>query len=542
MRKSNWNIKVNGRGIPVNEIYKKLLKSRGIDDVVDFVEPSDYHIVSGAEFKNIEKAISVFDTHFHCNSKFLIYADVDTDGCCSAAILTRYLRDDLNCRVTTFINNEKEHGVKDYFFDRKDQDEDIVIVVDSINEDVEMYERILQSGKDLIILDHHVPSEAVLKNQSRYNLVSSANEYVNPNLSGSGVCWKFIRYYDHCIGRNYSDKYADLAATGIIADVCSVGKDSMENRAICKIGFRNVTNPAIKQLVGKDIMNSKDIGFGVGPLINAANRGGANELVLQMLLSDNVTEVKSIIKDLTKIKEQQKKKTAELFEDMKNEAELQLNYHCMFFFPTDCGNLAGLLATKASDMWKRPAFVLHTSDDGYYRGSMRCNWNVDLRGIINNSGFGTCAGHETSAGVEIKQEDLQSLVDYLESIFDGIDVTVQRDVDLQIDRAQITPLLLRELEKLNFISGAGFPSISVFIDNINNYTVKKMSQGKHLCVETSDLKFLWWNFNSWNDVIEDGSMSAVGTLEESFFAGRKSTQVMLEDYNFTATPQQVSLW
>ena len=78
--------------------------------------------------------------------------------------------------------------------------------------------------------------------------------------------------------------------------------------------------------------------------------------------------------------------------------------------------------------------------------------------------------------------------------------------------------------------------------NVGKYTVKPMSQGKHLCVEVPDMKFLYWNFNKWDDVAEEGILSAVGSLDESFFAGKRTTQMIMQDYIFEALPTKASLW
>ena len=107
---------------------------------------------------------------------------------------------------------------------------------------------------------------------------------------------------------------------------------------------------------------------------------------------------------------------------------------------------------------------------------------------------------------------------------------------------QITPFLLTRLKEINRISGSGFTPVKVCIENIQNFIVKRMSQGKHLCVEVPDMKFLSWNFNKWDDVVEQGTMSAIGTLDESFFAGKRSIQMMIEDYLFEVCPSKCTLW
>ena len=94
-------------------------------------------------------------------------------------------------------------------------------------------------------------------------------------------------------------------------------------------------------------MNSTDIGFSVGPLINAANRMDNNDLALKLFLTESKIEANNIIKELNKIKEKQKKLASDFYAKMEPQAESQLNKKCMWFVVSDeVGNLAGLLATK----------------------------------------------------------------------------------------------------------------------------------------------------------------------------------------------------
>ena len=249
MKKSNWKIKVNGRGTSVNDIVQKLWASRKITSPEAFLYPVG-NILPSTQLHHISKAADVFYKHIKNNSKFLVYADVDADGCSSAAILYHYITKH-ECECDVYINNKKEHGVKKEFLET-DHGENIVIVVDSVNEDPYYYEAIRQQGKDLIILDHHVPTETIKDYAMSLNLVSSAIDYNNPHLSGSGVTWKFVNYMDSILQTNFADDLIDLAAVGIIADVCSVGPESMENREICHRGFQHVVNEGIRAVIGAE--------------------------------------------------------------------------------------------------------------------------------------------------------------------------------------------------------------------------------------------------------------------------------------------------
>lgn len=540
MRKSNWKVNVNGQGIPVNDIINKFWVSRGIENPETFLSPVGNILPAGA-LKNIDKAAMTFNICKNMPSpKFVIYADVDADGCSSAAILYHYLTA-LGIEAEVYINKKKEHGVKDEFF-LEDRHEDCVIVVDSINDTMEQYEKIWAQGKQLIILDHHIPNAIILENAHSLNLVSSAIDYPNPHLSGSGVTWKFVKYLDFINGTNIADNLVDLAAVGIIADVCCVGVESMENREICDFGFRNLQNCGIRAIANADEMTSETIGFSIAPLVNAANRMNQNKLALDLFLTDKISEAKQIVKDLTKIREEQKKLVGELFENFESMVHEQQDNHCYYFFVDESyETLGGLLATKASDKWKRPCIVVHDTPMGY-AGSMRAVGVENFSKIVNESGLGECAGHENSAGIVIPKENFDKFKEYVEAQLVSLDFTPSVDVDLYLERMQITPFLLGKIKQINRITGPGFPAVSVCIENIKNYNVKKLSQGKHLCVETSDMKFLIWNFNKWEDVCDDGVLHAVGTIDESFFMGRRTTQMLMQDYIFQPTPKLNTLW
>lgn len=540
MKKSNWKIKVNGKGTPVNDIVDKFWASRGIDNSESFLCPVG-NILPSTELNNIVKAAEVFYNNITNKSKFLIYADVDADGCSSAAILYHYITK-LECECEVYINNKKEHGVKKEFLETN-HGENIVIVVDSINEDPYYYEAIRQQGKDLIILDHHIPTQTIREYAMSLNLVSSAINYDNPHLSGSGVTWKFVNYVDSLLGTNYADDLIDLAAVGIIADVCSVGPESMENREICHKGFQHVVNEGIRAVIGSEEMTSDSIAYSIAPLVNAANRMNENKLALSLFLTDNPIEAKKIVKELTKIKDKQKSLANELFENFEQLVETQKDNRCYYFFIDESyGTLGGLLATKASDKWKRPCIVVHDTPE-WYAGSMRATGVEDFRAIVNSSCLADCQGHENSAGIVIQKETFEEFKDYIETSLAQLpSFSTDTEVDLHIERMQITPFLINKLKQINRISGPGFPTINVLIENVQRYTIKKMSQGKHLCVEVPDMKFLSWNFNNWDEVIEDGSMSAIGTLDESFFMGKRSVQMIISDYIFELQPQKCTLW
>ena len=103
MIKSNWNVKIKGQGLSVNEIFSRFWRSRGVSNPTEFLSPDYYFINPAAEMKNMKTAANVFIDAINNGSNILVYADVDTDGCSSAAIIKHYI-DKLGFECSVCIN------------------------------------------------------------------------------------------------------------------------------------------------------------------------------------------------------------------------------------------------------------------------------------------------------------------------------------------------------------------------------------------------------------------------------------------------------
>ena len=176
--KKQWDVKFDGRGLGSGEIISAIFDKRGIDDFSHFLNPNEDDLIPLDRLHNIDKAFEIIDEGLTMNYKFEVIFDTDCDGITAGSIIYKWLKNFTN-NVTTYINEGKEHGIKN--FDISACDADIIIIVDSINEP-ECYEKF--KGKQVIILDHHIIPDNFNANVI---LVSSANDYPNPQLSGAGV-------------------------------------------------------------------------------------------------------------------------------------------------------------------------------------------------------------------------------------------------------------------------------------------------------------------------------------------------------------------
>ena len=173
--------KIDGRKMKDDfEIIEAILDSRGIEDVSTFLRPTENDMIPFNELKGLDDAYRVIDDAITMNEKFLVLADVDADGCSSNAIITRYLRK-CGADVKCIINDGKQHGASD--LDLKLLDGiDVMIIVDSLDNDPNVYKRILDTGTRLVVFDHHLPEQRLFDANLDFVLVSSANNYPNEHL------------------------------------------------------------------------------------------------------------------------------------------------------------------------------------------------------------------------------------------------------------------------------------------------------------------------------------------------------------------------
>lgn len=517
------------------EIIDALLESRNIKDYDKFINPSEDSMIPFDEMKGLENGYRIIFDTIDNDGKFIIHFDVDNDGIAAGTIMTRYLLN-FTDNIETRVNNGKQHGVED--FDLTNVDEDTtIIVVDSLNNDPSVYQRILNTGAKLLVLDHHLIEEVLWdevweKNIDNFCLISSANDYPNPALSGAGVVFKFCQYLDEVTWNNYADEFWDLAATGIIGDMCDISEQSPENRYICYKGFNNQKNLAISKINGLYGFDAKAVSFGISPLINAACRMSENQKAMQLFLSDNPKEVNSLIKDLKKCKEKQNEIVTSQMDELLQQGEAQIDQKCMYFFIDADAEIAGLMGNKLLEIYQRPLFVLKKYED-QYAGSMRAVGVENFAQIVNDTEIGKCMGHELAAGAFIPIDRFDEFKNRIEEVLDKIEFVQSLDIDIQLDASQITDTLIKEIKNINKISGSGFPSITVMIGDIYDFEVKDMSNGKHLKIETPEVTFIKWNFSNWDmfdDISEDTEFSGVGQLDSGFFGRTYYKQLILNDF------------
>lgn len=511
-----YNIRHDCRGMYEDEIIETILQDRGIDEPEHFFNPTKDDLLPLDALQNIVEATDLIKKAIVNQYEIGVHFDVDTDGITAGTIMTRYLKHFISDKyIHTYINEGKQHGLSSSKEDFSNID--LLIVVDSLDNSIDAYKYWADKGVSIIVLDHHAINPAI-PYDDYVTLVSSQRNYANPHLSGAGVVWKLCKYYDCTIYANYADDLADLAASGLIADM--VDMTNMENRYIVSKGLEKIHNLAIKKIIGGYEFNSTAISFSIAPLVNSSNRMFNNETAMKAFLADNNKEILAYIKELKKCRELQNEVVTECMTLARQQCENQRDNKMITVFHDSEYGISGLVANKLLEEYQRPILVLKDIGDSY-AGSMRAVGVDDFRKICNDSGLAQADGHELASGITIQKENYNSFVQYIEDHLQ-LDFNEEIDVDVQLEVSDITRSLIEKIKLIDRISGTGHKPIKVMVENIDEYGVGQMSDYKHLVIKPRDyLLMIKWNFNGSFEDMEDhrlmnDEVSVVGSLDYGF--------------------------
>ena len=520
------------------QIVHTVLKMRGIKDESRFLNPSEADLIPLNSFDNIDAAAQTVKNAIENNDHITVFFDTDTDGCTAGTIMFRYILSQGYYNVSYIINEGKKHGLSGQNI--SEISKGLVIIVDSIDENFDLYFELLKQHS-VVILDHHIVPKDFPEN---ILLVTSARNYDNPHLSGAGVAWKFCCYLDNILGTDLAYDLIDLAAVGIIADMCNVGEDSPENRYICDVGLSNITNIGIKAINGKYDFDSQSVSFGIAPLVNAANRTNNNDLAVKLLLCNDPKEAKELVDLLKCCKEEQNQEIEKIIPIAFEQMDKQAKDNVGFVFVDSDLEIAGLLANKLIETYQKPAIVLRKnpvidSDTGEikrfdFSGSCRAIGFENFKEIVDQIGIVYTGGHENAFGIGIHDYDYPVFVASLKEMVRGYTLKTVYDVDFEISSEEITDNLIDQIKKLNRISGSGFKPITVMVNGITDYEIGHLSNGRHLKIESDDILFIKWNYkgdeDEFDNILFSPELSFVGTLDRGFFGRKYNKRLIINDY------------
>ena len=549
----------------LNEIVARLLaiRKKNIDNVDLFLNPTiKNNLPNPLKLKDMKNAINrTFET-IKRNESIGIFGDYDVDGASSTALLVRYFSL-LDQNIKTYIPDRKKEGYGpsvEGFNNLINLGVKIIFTVDC---GTLSYDPIISAKKkdiDVIVLDHHqsdvrLPEACAIVNPNRYDDTSKLNY-----LCAAGVCFMFLVALNKKLrDENWFEinkikepnilNFLDLVS---LATVCDVVPLIGLNRAIVKQGLKVLkkrSNLGLKTLYDLCQIESQpttyDLGFALGPRINAGGRVGKSSHGVNLLISDDPKKTYQIALDLEKYN--QERKTIEFILSEKIHSEVK-NFHNYPVLVLSGNNwhegIIGIVAARIKEKYNKPT-ILISLDNKLGKGSARSVFGFDIgKQIIKASQLGILkkgGGHKMAGGFTIEKEKIDLFREFLIKNFIKTKIDSSENLNIHLDSV-IAPSALNEefYENINSLGpfGSGNSEPKFVIENlkvirsdiIKNNHIKLLLCGK----DGSVFKSFAWNainspLESFLNKKSNKNFSAVGKLKLNEWRGKKNIEFIIED-------------
>lgn len=561
---------------PIYTPVEQVLVNRGIpyDQINHYLNTTDNDILDPRLIPHLDEGAKMLIKHISQNDKVLIQVDSDCDGYTSAALLMNYLY----CLFPSFVNNNisyrvhmgKQHGI---IPDTIPEDVKLVIAPDSSSNDYEAHEYLNLSGVDVLVIDHH---EADHVSEYACIINNQLCDYPTKSLSGVAMVWKFCCYIDMLLKTDHAQKFLDLVALGLVADMMDVR--DFETRRLIDKGLQQIRNPYFRGAIDKDQFHFTNeitpigVAFYIAPLINATTRVGTQEEKLMLFESmldfrgyelvpstkrgckgQAETRVEQACRNCTNIKSRQTKirdNSLEKIEQIIVNQNLLSNKILIVQLDdliTD-RNLTGLIANQLMSEYQRPVLILNKieNEDGTitWEGSGRGydkSRLKDFRGFLENNKYVMYAeGHANAFGIGIRDEDISAFITSTNSALDGFDFTPIYNVDFIYKSDELTPDEVIDIAGMKSLWGQGVEEAEIAVEGIKVHkdNIRILSPDKNPTLKImlpNGINFMKFRsseeeYNKLYSELGYVTINIVGECERNIWNNKISPQVMIKDY------------
>ena len=419
----------------MSEIFAQILKDRGLNE--DFLYPKYENLFDPFEMIGVEKAVERIEQAKDKNEKVLIFGDYDVDGVTSSTVLHTALIDFGIKEVDVILPNRftDGYGMKDGAIEKiQASGATLVITVDNGSGSGDTIQKLKDLGIETIVTDHH---EIPHKPEAAVTVVNPhlPGEKYGLRMAGVGVAFTLARALNirknggACDGQ---EKWLlDLVTLGTICD-SMVLRD--ENRIYSYFGmkvFPKTRRKGIKELAKKagsklEEVDSRMIGFQLGPRINAAGRMKSADLALKLMMTDKRSEAIALSEELDDLNAERKKEQDSAIREATeqvDESDKVIVVHGKWH-----EGIVGIVAGRLVELYKKPALVLAEVDNGVLKGSGRSFGDFSLAEAMQNMPEGLLlsgGGHAGACGLSIKVEDFDTFKTEINEYYDGLGLIAQ---------------------------------------------------------------------------------------------------------------------
>jgi single-stranded-DNA-specific exonuclease len=535
-------------------LTEQLLSNRGITDTFEqehFLNtPYEESFHDPFLLKGMREAVDRIKKALARNERIAIYGDYDTDGIPGSTLLFDFLTQAGCKNITVYIPHryEEGYGMNIPAVETLAAGEvGLIITVDSGITDVEPVARARELGVDVIVTDHHLPGRELPKALAIINPNQPGCTYPFPHLAGGGVAFKLAQALFQekicLVTSDFFKRLLDLAAISTITDMVPlVG----ENRAIARFGLevlRRTKRVGLQQIIQSQKINpthfsEEDVGFTIGPRLNAASRMDSPMQAFLLLSTRDPIEAARIASFL-EIKNQERK---DVVARIMSHAESLISPRDAFIVlghPSWRPGVLGLAAARLAESYKRPVCLWGAAGSPNAKGSCRSwgGYNVtEIMQSLPKNALLEYGGHKASGGFSADLNAVDALPELFSEAMQALTVESHSAEEILIDKTlscgEVTPELYQVVRSVGPY-GVGhlkpaFLFERVVIEKVFSFGKKK----EHLRLTISDttglcevISFFWTGLKP----KRGERVNLVASPEVSSFGGRSVLRLRMVD-------------
>lgn len=489
----------------LTELQANLLLNRGIvgeqkankylyGDLADLYDP--------CLMKDMDKATDILIEAVLSGKKITIYGDYDADGITAIATSIRAL-EYLGADVDYYLPHRIEEGYGmnlEAIQKLKDNGTELILTVDNGIASVEEVKLAKKLGMQIIVTDHHDCPNVLPEPDALINPKQPGDKYPNKNLCGCAVIWRVMEVVYSKLNANVDYIYDLLAlvAVGTVADVMEL-RD--ENRIIVKEGLMAINAhvitglSAMMEVFKMDEIKSENIGFKIGPCLNADGRLHDAHKAVELLLTEDMDKALELVKYLNEVNEERKAMTLDCYEKAEayiRDEKLEDSRVMVVFEKSIPEGLVGLVASKIKEKYQVPTFVFTEGED-FYKASGRGveGHPLDLFSAIHKTRqfWVKGGGHAMACGISMKKDmdNLKAFSAELNRIADELlknkSFVPVLEIDAEIDMPD--EKLCREISILE-PTGKGNPKPLFSTNSLGVVKAKPVGDGSHIAFDFTE--------------------------------------------------------
>lgn len=492
-------------------ILQRIYAQRGVNSEEE-VNHSLSKALPPGKLLNVEAGVELIFRCMRADQRILIVGDFDADGATSTALFMRALQSYGFTNVNYLVPNRFEFGyglTPEIVEVAAEHEPALIITVDNGISSIEGVAAAKAIGIDVLITDHHLPGNILPQADVIINPNQPNDEFPSKHLAGVGVVFYVLSalrahlrdkgwFKEQDIEEPNLAQFLDIVAVGTVADVAIL---DFNNRILVDQGLRRIRAGkccagirAMLKLTGRNLpqISSSDLGFVIGPRLNAAGRLEDMSLGIECLLTNKEEQAVAFANQLNDLNQERKQieqkmqvQALEILKKVKESnklSDVETKQHGIVLFdPEWHQGVIGIVAARLKEKFHRPTVVFAKVNDNELKGSARSIAGLHIRDALDLIAtrhpnlINTFGGHAMAAGLSISLEQFENFANVFDKIIEELVSPEQLEAILLSDGELNEDELSLEIAELLFQAGPwgqGFPE-PVFdgIFNVNHHRI-----------------------------------------------------------------------